>query len=186
MNFIKTKRGHVKGCLTRAVSFAESVDQRISLELLEIRVQKLEEKWTEFWLLQKQLLEFAGETDFVDPEPEFAEYESKYFVAQSTLTKVIRDRRKTGKPSTSQSVFDKLASQQDDHDSRQACAEQVGSREDCTVDELVTFSQLRCDALESCQSLSRLNLSRGKPPRQFNHTLRNPIQIALNASHITH
>lgn len=96
MNDLIFKRGHIKASLTRAVAFAEAIDNRVSLELLEIRLQKIEEAWTEF----------------VDPEPDFVEYESKYFLAQSTLAKEIRQRNQSQTPVVNKSALDKLASQQ--------------------------------------------------------------------------
>lgn len=75
MNIIKAKRGRVKGILTRAAIFAEKVDVDTALSMLEIRLIKLDETWSEFISLQDELYNFAGEKDFIDPEPEFKQYD---------------------------------------------------------------------------------------------------------------
>lgn len=49
-----------------------------------------------------------------------------------------------------------------DHETKQAWAEEVDSRDDCTIDEFLDFLQTRCACLESCISLSRANQPRNK------------------------
>lgn len=87
MNALKVRRGHAKGCVTRAVVFAENIDPTVTIEMLEVRLEKLEDAWSNFISLHNEFLNLSDATDFVDPEPEFIEYESKYFLAQSSIKK---------------------------------------------------------------------------------------------------
>ena len=48
MNALKQKRGVAKATLTRAVDFVKTIEQLTSLEMLEIRLNRVIEAWQEF------------------------------------------------------------------------------------------------------------------------------------------
>ncbi|XP_055850361.1 uncharacterized protein LOC129914934 [Episyrphus balteatus] len=115
MNALKAKRGHVKGVLTRAATFAENIDDRVSSELLETRLESLQDAWNKFITLTDELFSFSEQEDYVDPSDDFSDYESKYFTAQSTFVKEIRERKLASPPAlptAAETVIEKLASQQ--------------------------------------------------------------------------
>ncbi|XP_055918318.1 uncharacterized protein LOC129950401 [Eupeodes corollae] len=90
MNIVKQKRGRAKGTITRVSTFSESVVDSTPIDMLEIQLKKLQEAWSEFVLQQNNLYEFYDQEGFVDPEPEYGEYETKYFEAFSKLSGSIR------------------------------------------------------------------------------------------------
>lgn len=93
MNVIKAKRGRAKGCLTRALAFAESINTDTPLDMLEIRFSKLDEVWSDFATLQDKLYQYVESPGYVDPDPELPEYEAKYFETYSLLSNAIRERK---------------------------------------------------------------------------------------------
>lgn len=93
MNVIKAKRGRAKGCLTRALAFAESINTDTPLDMLEIRFSKLDEVWSDFATLQDKLYQYVESPGYVDPDSELAEYEAKYFETYSLLSNAIRERK---------------------------------------------------------------------------------------------
>ena len=110
MNVVKAKRGRAKGRLTKAADFAATVDINTPLAMLQIRLEKLEETWSDFIALQDEMYLYIDEDDFVDPEPEFYEYEAKYFVAHSVLSSFIKV--KLSSQPARETVAEKLAGQQ--------------------------------------------------------------------------
>ncbi|XP_055916039.1 uncharacterized protein LOC129948917 [Eupeodes corollae] len=90
MNIVKQKRGRAKGTITRVSTFSESVVDSTPIDMLEIQLKKLQEAWSEFVLQQNNLYEFYDQEGFLDPEPEYGEYETKYFEAFSKLSGSIR------------------------------------------------------------------------------------------------
>ncbi|XP_055844957.1 uncharacterized protein LOC129911250 [Episyrphus balteatus] len=113
---LKVKCGNAKGRLTRAAAFAEAIDESITIEMLEIRLNKLETTWSEYSSLHNEILEKAEDEEVSELESEFSEYELKYFVSNAELVKAIRDREKTStKPVEvldNSSAFNRLAEQQ--------------------------------------------------------------------------
>ena len=89
---LKVKCGNAKGRLTRAAAFVETIDESTPLQMLEIRLGKLETAWTEFSALHNEILEQTEETEVDEIENEFSAFETKYFVTNSQIVKAISER----------------------------------------------------------------------------------------------
>lgn len=87
---LKLKLGNAKGRLTRAVSFVDTIETGTPLEMLEIRLEKLNEAWSDFAKVHDELLQTATEEQFKELEVEFSDYESRFFRAHSRLVQHIR------------------------------------------------------------------------------------------------
>ncbi|XP_055846848.1 uncharacterized protein LOC129912570 [Episyrphus balteatus] len=111
MNIVKVRCGHAKAGITRALSFALTIDDSTSIDLLEIHMTRLTDAWSNFTTHQDSLYEFCDDEAFVDPEEEFAEYEDKYCQAYALIQNSIRNLSKSSSI-TDQSLGDTLASQQ--------------------------------------------------------------------------
>lgn len=111
MNSLKTKRGNAKGRLTRAAAFIETIGNETPVEMLQIRVTKLDESWADFSSLHHSLLDTANENEVKELETEFGEYEDKYFNAHSSLMKAIHQRQSVSKDAD-KSAVEILANQQ--------------------------------------------------------------------------
>ncbi|XP_055842658.1 uncharacterized protein LOC129909610 [Episyrphus balteatus] len=110
---LKVKCGNAKGRLTRAAAFVETIDESTPIEMLEIRLGKLETAWTEFSALHNEILEQTEETEVDEIENEFSAYETKYFVTNSQIVKAIRERVNSDEfPAKTSDAIDRLADQQ--------------------------------------------------------------------------
>ncbi|XP_055911947.1 uncharacterized protein LOC129945972 [Eupeodes corollae] len=92
MNALKHRRGIAKATLTRAVEFITSIEQLTSLEMLEIRLNRVIEAWHEFTTLHYECLQLVGEGEAEEFNTDFGLYEDKYFEAHAGLTVAIRER----------------------------------------------------------------------------------------------
>ncbi|XP_055912928.1 uncharacterized protein LOC129946684 [Eupeodes corollae] len=95
MNKINAKRGRAKGCITLTASYASSIPIDTTVSTLEFRLERLTESWKEFVALQDELLEYSDKENYVDREPEYAEYEAKYFETHALLSDAILCKSKT-------------------------------------------------------------------------------------------
>ncbi|XP_055922710.1 uncharacterized protein LOC129953537 [Eupeodes corollae] len=316
-NALKIKCGNAKGRLTRAAAFVETIDESTTLEMLEIRLNKLETAWSEFSSLHNEILEQSQESQvairervnsnelslnksaidrLVDQQSVFLEklnnssslspnnsnttklpnivvppfsgsykdwpsfrdlflgsvdtktnlspthkfhylksylrddaanlikhisisdvnyaeawdrlekrYDRRQLIAQSfietflslpttnvcnvqTLRKisdgadeVVRGLSALGKSSRDPWLIYLLLNKLDP-DSKQAWAEHIGSREDCTIAEFLEFLEERCDALEACQSLNgRSVTTRTKQPTSIRAHLAGPSDSATSS-----
>lgn len=74
-----------------------------------MRLTKAAELWDEFHATQKLMYEFADKEGYVDPVPDFEEFEAKFLVVKSVLLFAVRERENAKK---SQDVVTRLADQQ--------------------------------------------------------------------------
>ncbi|XP_055922810.1 uncharacterized protein LOC129953594 [Eupeodes corollae] len=110
---LKVKCGNAKGRLTRAAAFVETIDESTPIEMLEIRLGKLETAWTEFSALHNEILQQSEETEVDEMENEFSAYETKYFVTNSQIVKAIREKvNSDGISAKTSDAIDRLADQQ--------------------------------------------------------------------------
>lgn len=109
---LKLQRENAQGRLNRASSFAESIDDSTTLELLEVRLNKLEETWLEFSSVHNDYISHVKGNDLVVVESEFAAYEDKYFLAHAKHVKSIRERQGAAQKDSEGSVIERLMNQQ--------------------------------------------------------------------------
>ncbi|XP_055910832.1 uncharacterized protein LOC129945200 [Eupeodes corollae] len=114
MSSLKQKYGNVKGRLTRARDFVNTITVEISLEMLEIRFKSLNETWSEFCAFYNEILEGLKEDneELQTYETEFGMYESRYFDAHAMLSAAIRKKQSTSRLEDDVTVVEKLAMQQ--------------------------------------------------------------------------
>ncbi|XP_055840650.1 uncharacterized protein LOC129908278 [Episyrphus balteatus] len=115
MQFVKGKRGRAKASITNQLAFSELIDDSTTVASLEIHLARLTEAWSEFNSLSDQLYEFIEDEGFVDPEPEYADYEDKYLTSHAAITDAIRAKVPHSEPppiNTAASPSESLTTQQ--------------------------------------------------------------------------
>ncbi|XP_055922945.1 uncharacterized protein LOC129953645 [Eupeodes corollae] len=112
---VKGKRGRAKASLSLQSVFAENINDSTTLAALEIHLSRLNEAWSDFNALSDQMYQFVDDPGYVDPEPEFEEYESKYLKTHAILTTSIRDKTPLSEPAPAlnvASITESLSAQQ--------------------------------------------------------------------------
>lgn len=79
---------------------------------LEVRIEKVDEMWDEFKRSQNSMYEFVELEGYMDPDPEFEEFESKYLMVKSILRPAIRERTTPARDQTNEAVA-RLSRQQE-------------------------------------------------------------------------
>lgn len=79
---LRSTRGRLKGSLTKLASYTEKLVETVTLAL-EVRIEKVDEMWDEFKRSQNSMYEFVELESYMDPDPEFEEFESKYLMVKS-------------------------------------------------------------------------------------------------------
>ncbi|XP_075166307.1 uncharacterized protein LOC142238517 isoform X2 [Haematobia irritans] len=93
----------LKGSINRILSFAEKIPDNTNTDLIETRLNRLDEVWKEFTNYTEELYGFKNEKDYVDPKDDYYEYEDLYMSAQCLL------KSAQSKQTDSKKIVDKQA-----------------------------------------------------------------------------